>query len=123
MSPDIQNELINILGNHVQKDIVDACRIAPYFAIIADECTDKSTKEQLSLCLRFLHKNEDGVITVREEFIGFRHAESVKCVAIFDILINFLADIQLDIGNLRAQCYDGAANMSGKYNGVQARIL
>ena len=25
--------------------------------------------------------------------------------------------------NMRAQGYDGAANMSGKYNGVQARIL
>ena len=24
---------------------------------------------------------------------------------------------------MRVQCYDGAANMSGKYNGVQARLL
>jgi len=29
----------------------------------------------------------------------------------------------LPIENLRGQCYDGAAKMSGKYKGVQARFL
>lgn len=30
--------------------------------------------------------------------------------------------IDLDITKLRARCYDGASNMSGKFNGVQAII-
>ena len=83
---------------------------------------DVSTKEQLSLCIRFLDKNDSGIV-VREEFIGFKHAKSVKGVAISDIIVRFLEDVNLDIRNIRAQCYDGAANISGKYNGVQAKIL
>ena len=117
LSPDIQNEIINIVGQQVQDSIVNACRQARYFAIIADKFTDKSTKEQLSLCIRFLDKTNN-TITVREEFVGFKHAKSVKGAAIADIIVQFLDNINLDIRNLRAQCYDGAANMSGKYNGV-----
>lgn len=30
--------------------------------------------------------------------------------------------MQLDISNCRGQCYDNAANMSGTYSGLQARI-
>ncbi|XP_062619607.1 52 kDa repressor of the inhibitor of the protein kinase-like [Saccostrea cucullata] len=44
-------------------------------------------------------------------------------MAVSNIIIDFLAELNLNIQNLRAQCYDGAANMSGKYSGVQARIL
>ncbi|XP_063416002.1 zinc finger MYM-type protein 1-like [Mytilus trossulus] len=122
LSPEIQNEIINIVGQQVQDSIIDACREAKYFAIIADECTDVSTKEQLSLCVRFLDKKND-IISIREEFIGFKHAKSVKGVAISNTIVKFLEHVNLDIRNLRAQCYDGAANMSGKYNGVQAKIL
>jgi len=65
LSPDIQNEIINIMGQKLQNKIINDCRKARYFAIIADECTDVSTKEQLSLCIRFLDKNDSGIV-VRE---------------------------------------------------------
>jgi hypothetical protein len=59
---------------------------------------------------------------VRGEFIGFGHAKSTKGVAISNIIVRFLADVNLDIMNVRPQCYDGVANMPGKYNGVQEKI-
>lgn len=122
LSPDIQNELINFCGQQILDQIIDDCRRSTYFAVIADECTDVATKEQLSICVRFLHRtNED--LEIREEFIGFRHAKSVKGEPLADMIVQFLNDVNLDIANLRAQCYDGAANMAGKYNGVQAKIL
>ena len=33
-----------------------------------------------------------------------------------------MEDLQLDLNKCRGQGYDGAANMSGKYNGLQVRI-
>ena len=36
------------------------------------------------------------------------------------ILLNFMQEKSLDIGNCRGQSYDNASNMSGRYNGVQA---
>ncbi|VDI62435.1 Hypothetical predicted protein [Mytilus galloprovincialis] len=96
LSPEIQNEIINIVGQQVQDSIYQR--------------------------LSFLDKKND-IISIREEFIGFKHAKSVKGVAISNTIVEFLEHVNLDIRNLRAQCYDGAANMSGKYNGVQAKIL
>ena len=120
LSPDIHNELIYICGQQILTEIVDDCRRSTYFAIIADECTDVATKEQLSVCVRFLHKTNEN-IEIREELIGFRHAKSIRCERIADIIVQFLNEVHLDIRNVRAQCYDGAANMAGKYNGVQAK--
>ncbi|XP_071148256.1 zinc finger MYM-type protein 1-like [Mytilus edulis] len=122
-SPDIQNELVELCGTEVLNQVIGACKSASCFAVIADECTDKATKEQMSLCLRFLDVEKNNNVIIREEFVGFRHAESVKGAAISDLIVRFLADLELDINKIRAQCYDGAANMAGKYSGVQARIL
>lgn len=53
-SPDIQNEIINILGNQIRTAIVADCNKSKCFVLIADETTDTSTREQLSVCLRYL---------------------------------------------------------------------
>ncbi|KAJ8314827.1 LOW QUALITY PROTEIN: hypothetical protein KUTeg_006977 [Tegillarca granosa] len=45
-SPDIQNEIINIMGDQIRQTIVDKCNSSRCFALIADETTDKSVKEQ-----------------------------------------------------------------------------
>jgi hypothetical protein len=117
-SPDIQNELIYLCAKQIKDSIASECSKSPFFAIIADEATDKSTKEQLSMCLRFVN----AMSTVRKEFVGFVHAESVKGQEIARLILSAFNDMDLDITQLRARCYDGASNMSGKLNGVQAII-
>ena len=47
--------------------------------------------------------------------------KSVKGAAVTNIIVNLLAVLELDIGKIRAQCYDGAANMAGKYSGVASQ--
>ncbi|CAG2256129.1 unnamed protein product [Mytilus edulis] len=83
-SPDIQNELVESCGTEVLNQVIGACQSASCFAVIADECTDKATKEQMSLiyaCV-FLDVEKNNTVIIREEFLGFRHAESVKGAAI-----------------------------------------
>ena len=75
------------------------------------------------MCLHILDHENDNSVIIREEFVGFRHAGSVKGAAICDIIVRYPADPGLDINKIRAKCYDGAANMAGKYSDVQARIL
>ena len=50
----IQNQILDILGSTVVKKIVQRVRDATYFTVIADEVTDSSNKEQLSLVLRYV---------------------------------------------------------------------
>ena len=49
----IQNQILDILGSAVVK-IVERVRDATYFSVIADEVTDCSNKEQLSIVLRYI---------------------------------------------------------------------
>ena len=51
-SADIQNQIISIVGDHIHGQIVDMVKTSPVYSIIADEVTDASNKEQLSLVLR-----------------------------------------------------------------------
>ena len=45
---------------------------AKYYSVIADEVTDVANKEQLSLCLRYVHNEH-----VKEVFIDFVEVERI----------------------------------------------
>ena len=48
-----QNQLIDILTKQVRQHIIDKVKVAKWFCIIADEVTDVSNKEILSLVVRY----------------------------------------------------------------------
>lgn len=121
MSPDIQNEIIDLCAKQIRSHLVKSCTNAPFFALLADETTDKSTKVQLSVCVRYIDVS-DGNVTANENFLGFLHAKSTKAEPLADLLLGFMNEHDLPVMKLRAQGYDGASNMSGRKNGVQALI-
>ena len=49
-SMDIQNELIDLCGMEIKDKILDDVWSARWFAVMADECTDVSTLEQIYMC-------------------------------------------------------------------------
>ena len=53
-SPDIQNQLVAILGDQIRDTILRKVKEAQWYTVIADEVTDASNKEQLSLVLRYM---------------------------------------------------------------------
>ena len=58
-----------------------------------------------------------------EDFVEFVELSSKTGVGIADVSKIKLKEIGLSIEYLRGQGYDGASNMSGKFNSVQAKIL
>ncbi len=88
--------------------------------MIADEATDASNREQLSIVLRFV----DAELNAREEFLGFAECDSgVTGEALVGTIINSLENKwQLNVQKLCGQAYDGAGAMAGK-NRVAARII
>ncbi|XP_062011181.1 uncharacterized protein LOC133727792 [Rosa rugosa] len=89
------------------------------FCIIVDEARDKSRKEQMAIVLRFVDK--DGFI--RERFFGLVHVSDTKASTLQKVIYSVLSNHNLDIQNIRGQGYDGASNMRGEWNGLQALIL
>ena len=90
-----------------------------YFAIMADEYTDKSNKEQLSFCVRTVADS----LKPAEEFLGFYELENFKSDTIVRVIKDKMVGLNIQLENYRDQTYDGASNMLGKKSGVATQIL
>ena len=118
-SKTIQNEIIEICGEMITEMLVKEIKEAKYFSVLADEATDCSNVEQMSVVLRFV----DTLLKVREEFLGFIPCQKgLSGEALAEEISNFIKSIGLRMGDCRGQGYDGAGNMAGKLSGVAARI-
>ena len=82
---------------------------------MANEVTDLSNKEQLSLSVRYVTDE-----TVKEMFLDFIEVERITGKALGDAIMHWLDVNKLPVANMRGQCYDGALNMSGSRSGCQA---
>ena len=107
MSPQTQNELIEVMGKHmILKDLFNELKEATFFAILADEVTSHNV-EHLSLCVHFVDKE----CNIREEFLTFVALQRITGEQIADAILNFLAENDIAVENLRGQGYDGAVNI------------
>ena len=89
------------------------------FAILADESTDCSNKEQLALIIRFVDKKNE----IREEFLKFIYMDSgVRGEELKSKILESLRDAGIDVSYCRGKGYDSAANMSGVRCGCASLI-
>lgn len=51
-SPEVQNELLELMGRSITRGLAAEINDAKFFSILIDETTDSSNKEQMVLCLR-----------------------------------------------------------------------
>ena len=93
---------------------VQSLRSSPYFSILADECQDISTQEELSICCRWI---VDGY--PEEHFLDILHVKDIGAAAITQALTFFMEEKNQQ---LVRQGYGGAPTFSGCTNGVQRRI-
>ncbi|KAK0144264.1 Zinc finger MYM-type protein 1 [Merluccius polli] len=119
-SPDVQNEILSIMGNTIIRGIVGEISALPVlqYSIIMDGTQDISGTEQISICLRYVDKD----LEPREEFVGMYEASSTTAEHLWKIASDVLLRLDLPLSGLRGQTYDGAANMSGHLSGMQALV-
>ena len=96
-SHDKQNEILELLAHEILRDFV---KKSPHFAVIADETTDCSKKEQVSICLRYVN-----YLQPFEDFIGmYETANTTGEAYISSIIQDGLIRLGLPLDNLRGQC-------------------
>lgn len=122
-SPEIQNEMLNLMSTTIIRAICQEIRqVQPsqpaVFSVIVDGTKDISGTEQESVCLRYVSLD----LQPMEVFLGFYETSSTSGDSLSRIVLDVLERLGLPLAQLRGQTYDGASNMSGKYNGTQARI-
>ena len=77
--------------------------------MIADEVTDCSNKEQLSIVLRYIELETS---SIGEDLVAFLECDSgTTGEALADLILGFITN-HLDPSKMCDQAYDGASNMS-----------
>ena len=113
-----QNEIISIGNDLILKRLVDSINRSRFFSVLADETTDISCEEQLTLCARYVSDD----FAIEESFLQFVPITDLSGKNLASTILNNLSDIGIDVSKMRGQGYDGATAMSGRLNGAQAYI-
>lgn len=122
LSSSIQNELISLIAKATKDQILQWCKKAKYYSIIADCTRDVSRVEQLTVTLRFVLL-ENKKVVIHEHFIGFSIADSSTGLGLTEHILEQLNKCGLQLDDCRGQGYDNGSNMRGIHQGVQKRIL
>ena len=117
-SPQIQKEILDLMASNVQTAIRNEIGDAK-FCLIVDESRDESRKEQMAVVIRFVDK--EGF--VRERFLDLVHVHDTNSATLKQEICSILSAHNLDVQNIRGQGYDGASNMRGEWNGLQAKFM
>jgi len=115
----IQNEIISACHDIILSKIIDEINNSKCFSVIADETADVAGIEQFSLCVRYFDSKSK---IIKEQFLKFVPVMDLSGSALASIIIKELTDMKIEMQYIRGQGYDGAASMSGRFNGVQSCI-
>ncbi|XP_058775476.1 uncharacterized protein LOC131649734 [Vicia villosa] len=117
-SHSIQKEILHIMSSkaksYIREEIGDS-----KFCIIVDESRDESLREQMAIILRFVDKNG----CIQERFFELVHVKDTMAITLKNAICDVLSRHGLNVSDIRGQGYDGASNMRGEWNGLQALFL
>ena len=110
-------EFMEALGTWVEELLLKRLHQASCFSIMADECTDVATIEEMSV---FCHWEEEG--SPEEHFFEIVHLKQANAESIYSALVECLKEKNLQVSKIVGMGFDGASTFSGKKTGVQTRI-
>ena len=111
-----QNNVIDVIGEEITSEIVKRIRECKAWALIADTTPDVSHHEQLSICVRIVNR----VGYCSEHLLCCKRAPGATAHQLYDTIVDALKSRGVTFDKIVAETYDGASNMSGCYNGLQA---
>ena len=99
LSHPVQNGMLRVLSHAVIRQIVQDVALSKYFSVVADETTDISTKQQLSLCVRFVN----GKLEPQEMFLGLVDMPKADASTIVQAIKSAVTACGLNLVNCRGK--------------------
>jgi len=108
LSPRIQNELIILSAQIVRAKLIrELIEKRLFYSLLADETSDISGHEQLSISVRYVSSEPDASGEfIHEVFLGFIPLENLTAIAVANKMCEFLKSIGLSIGLIRGNVLD-----------------
>ena len=110
-------EFMEALGTWVEEFLLKRLHQASCFSIMADECTDVATIEEMSV---FCCWEEEG--SPEEHFLEIVHVKQANAESIYSALVECWKEKNLQVSKIVGMGFNGASIFSGKKTGVQTRI-
>nr|XP_023421398.1 zinc finger MYM-type protein 1 isoform X2 [Cavia porcellus] len=117
----IQADIFEIIKMEMLQDIVNEINVSSAFSIICDEITGNTTKEQLSICVRYPQKTSKAVV-IKERFLGFVDNEKETGIHLHKKIKTYLQQIGVDFNTICGQAYDSTTNLRVKFNEIAAEF-
>ena len=94
-------------------------KFAKYFSISVDSTPDITHVDQLTFTIRYVSANGAPV----ERFLQFVPIASHTGGNLYQVIKPTFQELEIPLTDCLGQTYDNPSNMSGIYNGVQAKVL
>ena len=104
------------MAEAVRSKITANIKKADIYSILADETTDCSRKEQLSIVVKCVDVD---TANVYEHFLTFTEAATLNAESLCALILKALDTFKLDPAAIVSQGYGGASVMSDHCSGVQ----
>ena len=105
------------IAHHERLDVVSICR--KKFSIIIDESTDISTKQMLSIVVRYLDVNTGKVV---DSLLDLVEVEDATSIGLFAAVKKLLNRLEIPLTNIIGFAADNCATMMGSTGGFQAQL-
>ena len=121
----IQNKLIGIMGDYLEQSVLNRIKKVQSWLMNAETVL---VKKNWPFFFRYVwYDEETNTFSVHEDFVCFLHCERTSGEELFKVLMGgedggYMGRNQIPLQNGRGQGYDGAGNMTGLHNGLQARV-
>ena len=139
MSKTIQNELLTVMASMVKESVTARVKQAQFWSILADETTDRSSREQMVFVIRYVDVVNDVHVIREDPFCVadiFSEIEDMKTNEdnsnetevklsgknIAQLILLEIGKANLDIATCVGQGYDKASAMAGEAAGAAALV-
>lgn len=109
------SKIFKLIGEMIKEEISKKVKEAGIFSIQMDSTQDVSAHDQCAIVCRYVEGSQ-----VKESLVRLVNVTDSSGKSLHALLKDALAEVGLDLKQCVADSFDGAANMSGQYSGVQA---
>ena len=106
------------MGLQVLREVSADLRASPFLTIMADETTNSSNKEQVTL----IPSSVNNELEVHKEFLRLYQVTIIDAASLAAAIKDALVRMNLPFDNICGQCYDGCSAMSSSKYGVSKQI-